>query len=184
MNSNHSSDGIPTTRLSPLLKGIVIAFGFFHGFMLLVSFVPYYVTPHKNFLPIFAPYQELTGSSQIWDMFQSIPNYSAMSARIKVQNADGQIHEKGPVLPGWETVQTPDRIRYFYTLNRMLYRDSSEKFRREWESKLAEKVAEEGGLSFQVEIEEEVTRHLFHIAKDGKLSKTVNSQFGPGIQAR
>lgn len=178
LERNAEVDEGSSYQMSSVTKIVVVLFGFFHGVMLLVAIVPRQWSPHADLLPLLTPYQELTGTTQQWNMFHTIPAFASSSVEMTLNYPDGREVVRGPVLPGLESVQTPKGVRYYYAIDRMLHDKSYVRFREAWKAKIAREVEREGALSYRVEIENQATRNFFHIAKDGKLSKAIYEHFG------
>lgn|GEM_PF-2949158 len=178
MKSSVGNSESPDWLRSRPLRWMAVVFGCFHGSMLLVSLAPFYSPPHSTLLPVLTPYHELTGTRQDWDMFQTIPETFSMSARMKMESADGTISLVGPILPDLETFQTPKSIRYFCAISRILHGRNELNYRKGWDRLIARKVEDMGGVSYEVEIEEQLTRNFFYIKRDGQLTKTFYTRFG------
>ena len=170
-------------RIARATAGIIVTFGFFHGFMLLIAVFPGYWRLPAIFRPVFSPYQELTGTAQRWDMFHTIPRVSFTSAKMEITYPDGRIEERGPVIPGFKATRTPEDIRVAYAIDRILSDESNRAYREAWKLKLAGQVAAEGGTSFQVEVETRFIRTLSYIVKDGVISKPTTERFGSEIDS-
>ncbi len=171
-----SENKIPA--LPCLAKWVIVVFASFHGLILLISVAPVNLPPHSTLLPVLKPYHELTGTSQQWNMFYTIPQMHSMSATMKIEYPDGRVEEKGPLLPDMKVIRFPEKVRYFHVMLRIIHQERTSKYRDAWQAALAERMAQDGGRSFEVKIETQLIRHLFHIAKDGKLSKTLFDRFG------
>ncbi len=178
MSANDTSIEKAPLHLSALAKRVIVVFCSIHGAILLISIFPINTAPHSTLLPALKPYHELTGASQHWAMFRTIPQMHTMSAKMKVEYPDGRVDEEGPFIPNAKVIRLPDRMRYFHVMNKVIFDDRNAKFRDAWQAQIAERVEQDGGRSFEVIFETQATRNLFHIAKDGKLSKTLFYRFG------
>lgn len=165
-------------NLSAQTKRIIVLFGSLHGLVLLISIFPIEIPPHSTLLPVMKPYHELAGTNQDWNMFKTIPGARSISVKTKVYFPDGRVEETGAILPNMERGHFGESSRYFYMIQRIVREDRHAKYRDFWQAKIAEEIEREGARSFEVEVETQAIRHLFHIAKDGKLYKALFDRFG------
>ncbi len=165
-------------QIPRLTRWIILAFGTFHGLMLIISIAPIYKAPHSSLLPALAPYHELTGTSQDWSLFHTIPTTHSLSSKMTIKYPDGRVEEKGPILPGMLSSSTEEHLRYSYMIERVVHAKRFEAYGKGWSDEVAELVKNSGGESFEIEIVTEATRHLFHIQKDGVYFKKLYNRFG------
>ncbi|MFP6874202.1 MAG: hypothetical protein VCA55_11925 [Verrucomicrobiales bacterium] len=137
-----------------------------------------------------AALRRTAGIEQNWSMFYSIPRVHRLRVRVIAMDPGGKEHEFGPGLPGLEEIHPREKIRYYYTFERM-FTPGGESYREPYIRALAHALERKNPqlVEFSVHLEIETThpqntrqkisRLLDRIRKDGKLTIEQRSVFGP-----
>ena len=137
-----------------------------------------------------AALRRTTGIEQNWSMFYTIPRIHRLRIRVMAMDSGGKEHEFGPGLPGLEEIHPRERIRYYYTFERM-FTSGGEGYRKPYIKALAQALEKKNPhlVEFRIHLEietthpdntrQEVSRLLNRIRKDGKLAIEQRSVFGP-----
>jgi hypothetical protein len=137
-----------------------------------------------------AALRRTTGIEQNWSMFHSIPRIHRLRVRVIAMDSGGKEHEFGPGLPGLEKIHPRERIRYYYTFER-LFTPGGENYREPYIKALAQALENKNPqlVEFSVHLKVETTHPqntpqeisllLNRIQKGGKLSIEQRSVFGP-----
>ena len=163
-------------RASSRLVTLVVGFGLFHAFTLLVAILPHDWAINR----VLAPYRQLTGTDQEWGMFYTIPTMQENSMEIDVVDRSGEVSVRGPILPGLKPYRTHSKIRYYYLLNSLT--DAGQPYLGAYVKQLGEAVAEDSGGSaseFSIRMDREYIRLLERIGEDGEMTLLKSETLGP-----
>ncbi len=137
-----------------------------------------------------AALRRTTGVEQNWSMFHTIPRVHRLRVRVIAMDSGGNEPEFGAGLPGLEKIHPREKIRYYYTFERM-FTPGGEDYRKPYIKALGRALGKKNPqlVEFSVHLEidtthpqttrQEITRLLEHIRKDGKLTIEQRSVFGP-----
>ncbi len=137
-----------------------------------------------------ATLRRTTGAEQNWSMFHTIPRIRSLRLRVVATDQEGKKHEFGPALPGLEEIHPHQKIRYYYTFER-LFTQGSESYRKPYLNALAQALKKKNPhlVEFSVHLEydtthpentpQEISRLLERIRKGGKSTIEQRNVFGP-----
>jgi hypothetical protein len=166
----------PPGKQTKLIAALLISFGLLHCASLLVALLP----GDWKVNQIFAPYRQLTGTQQEWEMFATIPIALDKRITVDVTDTNGKVTTVGPILPGLEEFDIHTNIRYYSSLVRMMSRDSD--FLGAYVGQLKRAVKESsatGVREFSVKTETDFIRLIKNVQKDGQMTLRKTDALGP-----
>lgn len=168
-------------KLKPFWAVLIVVFAGCHALKLLVSILPEGNRPDLLPFGISNAYEVLTGSQQNWNMFSTIPSHHDYDARIVITAADGVTRQEGVLLPGFQRFPKPEQVRFYNFFERMLDGSMGDEVRNAYLLKMDAALWESGkiqpGETWALEVDEDFTRHLKYIRKDGQIFQRRTQRF-------
>jgi hypothetical protein len=163
-----------------LLRGAWVLALAYHTAAVIVMTIPSESVLFRRLYGPFSWYVTVTGVSQNWNMFDSIPNDHEFSAEATVRLGDGDPIATSPVPP----FLTPLDTGYFryHTFFRRISGETYQRYRDPYLENLRQAVARRTGLPAS-DVSVRVTYHrirlLENIRADGQVSTPVEEVLGP-----
>ena len=122
-------------------------------------------------------YEALTGSRQLWEMFRTTPTHHDYHV---ITGVDGLERRAGPLLPGFQPWPVPEEARIYNLFQAMLNgtsgggrRDAYAGLRLAYLRRVDHALEAQRlivkGEKWCLELDEDYTRHLWHVRQDGGL---------------
>ena len=137
-----------------------------------------------------ADVRKTTGTEQNWSMFHSIPRVQRLQVAVVAIDREGNPHKFGPGLPGLKDIQPHEKIRYYYTFER-LFTPGGETYRKPYIKALAQALGKKDPrlVEFSIHLKittthpqntpQEISLLLDRIRKGGKPAVEQQGIFGP-----
>jgi len=176
----------PVSRVRRMFVNLVACFAVIHAAYLVVQIIPHALRPKLPWRELMPAYKTLTGSEQVWDMFESIPSYEAFDATIQITSRSGEIRELGPVMPGMRKYRDLEGPRLHCVMDRMTWVGKFHPFQLSYLKKMDEVLKErdllDEGDVWTLRYDLDYIRHLFHVRKDGQVSLRKVKEFSPPMK--
>ncbi len=134
--------------------------------------------------------RQTTGTAQNWSMFHSIPRVQSMQVRVVASDREGNQHEFDSGLPGLQEIEPHNKIRYYYTFDR-IFSPGGEPYRKSYIRNLSQALGEKNldlvAFNIHLRVEnthphntpQKISRLLERIRKSGKAAIEQKDVFGP-----
>jgi hypothetical protein len=168
------------TRLKALRVAACLYF-VFHCAAITLSNVSRTTELGSGFHRPFDWYLRVTGLSQYWDMFTTIPRFVAMDGALVASDASGATAEYGPMLPGLLPYRKTSRIHGMFL--RLAFSDENYPgYSGRYLAAVCHAIGERiGAAPSQVgfELRTLQLRRLDDVRRDGQISEAKTFRFGP-----
>ncbi len=162
---------------------VIVVFATVHLAFLLFAVLPLRWRDRIHLTPVFALYERITRSHQVWNMFETIPNMHSLDARLVVQEGKQKPREEGVVLPGLRPYSRHDEQRFNNWMVNVIFNSSRGVFRESYMKSAAEALLRSGRYGPRAQVSLEVipsyTRSLLGVRTLKEIAVERPSVLGP-----